>query len=384
MKRIAVVTGSRSEYDRLYSSLLEIQRHPDLELKLIVTGAHLTPTSGMTVREIERDGFPIEEKIETLLDSSTLAGRARSAGFQLSSLVQVFSRINPEVVLVFGDREETICTAIACSYMNIACAHICGGDIAVGNVDDSIRHAVTKLAHLHFPCSEQSAVRIGGMGEEAWRIHMVGDPGLDRLHTESTMTSEDLGNALGVDFTHGTNILLVQHPVSTERRQAKRQMQITLDSLVDMDANIIVGCPNSDAGSRDIVDCINNFAAVHDNITTYEFIERRLFINLLRTVDLLVGNSSMGIFEAPVLHLPTVNIGTRQTDREHSDNILFVGHDSRAIRDAIEKALNDETFRQKVTNCASPFGDGNAGRKIVSVLAETVFDKKLLVKRWAK
>lgn len=382
MKRIVVITGSRAEYDRLYSPLKAIEQHPELELRLLVTGAHFSALFGETVRQIEADGFVIEERIETLLDSNSLAGRARGTGFQLASLAQSFARLEPDAVLVFGDREETISAAVACTYMNIPLAHICGGDIVVGNADDTVRHAVTKLAHMHFPASEASAANIAHMGEERWRIHTVGDPGLDRIRLEPEIPLAELGERLGMDFSVGPVALLVQHPVSSEVHDAADQLRITLETLRDMELKTLVGYPNSDAGSREMIEVVDSFCSTHEQFRSYANLDRSVFVNMLRNVDVLVGNSSMGIYEAPMLRLATVNVGTRQTSREHAENMLFVSHDHASIRGGIETALYDKDFRARLAECGHRFGDGHSGPRIASRLAEMLSDDRLLVKKW--
>lgn len=190
-RKVLAVTGIRSEYDILFSPMKAIYDHPDLELQVLVTGAHLAPRFGGTVRQIEEDGFPIVECLESLLDSDTASSRIKSAAIQLMGLIQALVRLKPDFLLVCGDREEAIMGAVAGAYMNIAVAHIGGGDLVIGNVDDSVRHAVTKLAHLHFTFTKESAERILRMGEEPWRVHCVGNPGLDRFRILSRLTRKN-------------------------------------------------------------------------------------------------------------------------------------------------------------------------------------------------
>jgi GDP/UDP-N,N'-diacetylbacillosamine 2-epimerase (hydrolysing) len=381
-RRIAALTGIRSEYDLLFASLKAIHERADLELQVIATGAHLASRFGLTVLEIERDGFPIVDRIESLLDSDSPGSRARSAGLQLAGIVPVLERLLPDVLLVCGDREEAIVGALAGAYMNIAVAHLAGGDLVVGNVDDSVRHAVTKLAHLHFPFSEESAERIRRLGEEPWRIHRVGNPGLDRLRLLPELSREALSQRLAFDLTVGPVILLIQHVISSEVPAAGVQMRTTLEAIAELGHRTLVGYPNSDAGSREIIAVIEEYAAAFPFIKVYRNLPRLEFVNLLRTADVLVGNSSLGILEAPFLKLPVVNIGNRQKQRQHAANVLFVPHEREAIRDAVTRALHNEEFRSEVKNCENPFGDGRAGERVAAVLAELAIDRRLLVKRW--
>lgn len=380
MKRIAVLTGSRSEYDRLSSPIAAMRAHAGLEPLLIVTGSHLASTYG-TVRQIEQDGFPVAERIESLLDSDTLGGRVRSLAVQLLGLTQCLERMRPDMLLVFGDREEALSGATAAAYMNIPCAHLCGGDSAASNVDDSVRHAVTKLAHLHFPASALSAERILRMGEEPWRIHTVGDPGLDRLLSVEPLDREGLQDVLGAKLGVGPLILVVQHPVSIQAGAAASQMETTLRAAARMGGTVVVGRPNSDAGNRAMTRVIDDWAT-SGRITAYTNLDRVGFVNLLRQADVLLGNSSMGVYEAPLLRLAAVNVGVRQLDREHSENMLFVPHDEEAIVGGLRTALTDSAFRQGLASCAQPFGDGNSGERIARILGELVIGPGMLVKRW--
>jgi GDP/UDP-N,N'-diacetylbacillosamine 2-epimerase (hydrolysing) len=381
-KRIVVITGIRSEYDILYSVLRAIHAHDGLELHLVVTGAHLAPQFGYTVAQIEADGFPVAERIESLLDSNSAGSRIRSAAIQQLGLVQALERIRPDMMLVCGDREESITCALAGAYMNIPVAHLAGGDIVVGNVDDSVRHAVTKLAHIHFPFSEESAVRIRRMGEEPWRIHMTGNPGLDRFRLFPSLSRAELSRTLRIELDDTPLILLIQHNISSEIGDAARQMEITLQAIETLGYTTLVGYPNSDAGSRDIIAVIEHYRKRLNNLCVYRNLPRNEFLSVLKTADVLVGNSSLGILEAPFLKLPAVNVGNRQKKRQHADNVLFVPHDRNAIVQAVKTALHNNVFRERLQTCKCPFGDGYAGTKIADTIHAMKIDRKLLVKDW--
>ena len=382
MKRVAALTGIRSEYDILFSPLKAIQEHPDLDLQVIVAGAHLAPRFGMTIRLIEEDGFPIADRIESLLDSDTAGSRIKSAAIQLVGLVQALERIQPDFLLVCADREESIMGALAGAYMHVPVAHIAGGDLVVGNVDDSVRHAVTKLAHLHFTFSEESAERVRRMGEEPWRVHCSGNPALDRYRILRRLTRQELTERLGFDVTKGPVLLLIQHTISSEFEDSEHQMRVTMDAIEDLGYRTVVSYPNSDAGSRGMIRVIEEFAPKLPFVSVYRNLPRLEFVNLLQTVDVLVGNSSLGVLEAPFLKLPVVNIGNRQKKRQHAENVSFVPHDKQAIKTAINRALHEEAFRRQVQGCSCPFGDGYAGERIAHVIASTPVDEKLLVKDW--
>lgn len=381
-RRVLALTGIRSEYDILFSPMKAIHEHPDLELQIIVTGAHLAPRFGLTLRQIEEDGFPIVEHIESLLDSDTASSRIKSAAIQLMGLIQTLERLNPDFLLVCGDREEAIMGSLAGAYMNIAVAHIGGGDLVVGNVDDSVRHAVTKLAHLHFAFSEESAERIRRMGEEPWRVHCVGNPALDRFRLLPRLSREELSRRLDFDVTEGPVLLVIQHVISSEIDDAARQMRITMEAIAELGYKALIGYPNSDAGSREMIQVIEEYGARLPFVKVYRSLPRLEFVNVLQTIDVLVGNSSLGILEAPFLKLPAINIGNRQRRRQHADNVIFVSHDKEAVKGGIEMALHDPKFRQRIQDSSCPFGDGHAGERIAAVLAEIPNDSKLVVKDW--
>lgn len=382
-KRVVAPTGIRSEYDILFSPMKAIDDHPDLEIQVIVTGAHLAPRFGLTVRQIQEDGFPIVEHIESLLDSDTASSRIKSAAIQLMGVIQALERLRPDFLLVCGDREEAVMGALAGAYMNIAVAHIGGGDLVVGNVDDSVRHAATKLAHLHFAFTEESAERIRRMGEESWRVHCVGNPGLDRFRLLPRLSREELSEQLDFDMTTGPIVLVIQHIISSEIEDAGRQMQITLEAIAELGYKTLISYPNSDAGSREIIRVIEEYAGRLPFVKIYRSLPRLEFVNMLQTVDVLVGNSSLGILEAPFLKLPVINVGNRQKKRQHAGNVLFVPHDKEGIKNGIELALRDSKFRQQVQNCPCPFGDGHSGERIATILADAPVDSTLIIKDWS-
>ncbi len=382
-KLVVALTGIRSEYDIFFSPLKAIHEHPDLELRLIVAGAHLASRYGMTVRQIEEDGFSIAERIESLLDSDTSSGRIKSATVELMGVVSALDRLNPDYLLVCGDREEAIVGALAGAYMNIAVAHIGGGDVVVGNVDDSVRHAVTKLSHLHFAFSKNSADRICSMGEESWRVHLVGNPALDRFGVLPKLSRKELSDRLHFDVTKAPVLLVIQHNISSEIESSGVQMQTTIEAIKELGYPTLLSYPNSDAGSRDIIKVIDERARHLPNVKVYQSLPRLEFVNLLQIADVLIGNSSLGLLEAPFLKLPAVNVGNRQKKREHADNVLFVSHDKEAIKESVNMALHDSKFLQRLNACSCPFGDGKAGQKIASVLAKTELAPVLVNKDWA-
>ena len=383
MKRarlILGVTGIRSDYDIMSSVFRAIKNHPNLELRLIVTGAHLSEEYGNTIDDIYNDGFEIEEKIESLISGDALSSRVKGLGVQLQGLVQSVDRIKPDFLLVLGDREESITTALVGAYMNIPVAHLCGGDRAIGNVDDQVRHAVTKLAHLHFVTNNESAMRVAKMGEQAFRIFNVGNPGLDRLVEIPFLNSKQLSNSLVFEIEDNEPlILLIQHAISSETKEAYKQMRETLEAIQDLKIKTILTYPNSDAGGQQMIRAIKEFDSL-PFLHIAKNIPRLEFINLMRRASCMIGNSSAGILEAPILKLPVINIGNRQRGRLHSENVEFVSHNKLEIIFAIKKAIYNQTYRDIVSRCSNPYGDGKSSKRIADILSSIAIEEKLLIK----
>ncbi len=379
-KRILAVTGIRSDYDLMTPVFKSIQDHPNLELQLIVTGAHLSHAYGYTVEEIKKDGFIIADTIESLLNSDFTSGRVKGLAIQLQGMIQTVERIKPDILLVLGDREESMTTALVGAYMNIPVAHVGGGDRVIGNVDDQVRHAVSKLAHIHFTTSQESADRLLKLGEESFRIFNTGNPGLDRLKDVPFLTREELSSRLGFSIDKEEPlILLIQHVISTEVNHAYAQMRITMEAISKLGIKTIISYPNSDAGGQQMINAINEyidlpFLYVQKNIPRLEF------VNIMRHANCMLGNSSAGILEAPFLKLPVVNIGNRQKGRLHTNNVQFVNHDVNEIIEAVKRTINDKNYLQEIAQSTNPYGDGNSAIKIASILSKLTIDEKLLIK----
>jgi len=380
MKKIAAVTGSRAEYGILYPVLKAIQAHRDSVLFLIVTGMHLSHEFGYTVRDIERDGFKIDAKVDMLLSGDTSVAMVKSIGIGIMGIAQTWEQLKPDVILVLGDRVEPLAATIAGAYMNIPVAHIHGGDKSTGgHVDDYVRHAITKLAHIHFPVTEKSAERIIKMGEDEWRVYTVGSPALDVILNEKLLPAEALKEKLGIDLSRPL-ILLLQNPVTTQADEAAKQMKETLEAIVEMGNPTVLVYPNSDAGGRRMIEVIKEYKK-HAFIKAYPSLPRREYLSLMKAADVMVGNSSSGIIEAPSLGLPAVNIGSRQEGRERGKNVIDVRHNKREIIKGIEKALTDREFLAEVKKCQSPYGDGKASQRIAEILSKVEITTQLIQKK---
>jgi GDP/UDP-N,N'-diacetylbacillosamine 2-epimerase (hydrolysing) len=378
-RKVAVVTGTRAEYGILYPVLKAIEQHPKLQLLLIATGMHLSHEFGYTVQELEKDGFRIDAKVDMLLSNDTLSAMSKSIGLGIIGLAQTWEQLEPDVIVMLGDRVEPLAAAISGSYMNIPIAHIHGGDTGKGGLDESARHAITKFAHIHFPATRKSAERIIGMGEDRWRVHTVGSPALDTILNEPLLSPKIMAKKLGLDLSRPV-ILIVQHSVTTQVEEAPEQMGQTLQAIVEFQYPTVVIYPNSDAGGRRMIDVIKEYEK-YPFIKTFKSLPRREYLSLIKAVSVMLGNSSSGIVEAPSFGLPVINIGIRQEGRERGKNVIDVAHEKSDIARALKRALSDKKFLTEVKKCENPYGDGKAGPRIAEILGKTVVTPRLLQKQ---
>jgi len=379
-RRVLGITGIRSEYEHISNVFRAIRNHENLELEIVVTGAHLSEAYGRTVDEVRSDGFIIVDEIESLINSDQASSRVKGLSVQLQGLVQTVSRVQPDILIVLGDREEAMTTALVGSYMNIPVAHIGGGDRVVGNVDDQIRHAVSKLSHLHFTITAESEERLIRLGEQPFRIYNVGSPSLDRLLETPHISMSDISKNLSFPILKGEPfIMLIQHALSTEIDQSYEQMCITLEAIEELSLKTLISYPNSDAGGQKMIKALQEFSSL-PFMHIAKNLPRLEFVNAMRNASCLVGNSSAGIVEAPLLKLPVVNVGRRQYGRLHSENVKFVNHDKEEIKSAIHQAVYNEEYRNFVSNCVNPYGDGNSADKIADIIGSITLDKNLLIK----
>ena len=379
MRKIAIVTGTRAEYGILYPVLKAVEAEPELRLSLVVTGMHLSHEFGYTVKEIEDDGFRIDARVDMLLSSDTPRAMAKSIGLGIIGMTQTFEQLKPDIILVLGDRVEPLAATIAGAYMNIPVAHIHGGDSPRGGLDEYARHAITKFSHIHFPATKKSAERIIKMGEDEWRVHIVGSPALDVILNETLLPIETLAKQLELDLSR-LLILLVQHSVTTQVDEAPKQMSETLEAIVEIGNPTVLLYPNSDAGGRRMIEVIKEYEK-YTFIKAFKSLPRKEYLSLMKAAGVMVGNSSSGIIEAPSFGLPVVNIGIRQEGREQGKNVIDVGHNKQEIIKAIEKALTDKEFLKEVRKCQSPYGDGKASQRIAEILSSIEITPQLLQKK---
>lgn len=365
IRRVCVVTGTRAEYGLLKPVMEEI-RNSGFQLRLIVAGMHLSHEFGSSYRLIERDEFDIDARVDMLLSGDNHASMAKSIGIGIYGMAQALETVDPDLVLVLGDRVEAFAGAISGAALNRIVAHVHGGEVTRGGLDESMRHAISKIAHVHFVATPGSRERLLRMGEHPDTVHHVGAPGLDTLLRTEWINLPALAGELGFPLAT-PYLLIVQHPVTTDADSAEYQMTETLEAAKITGMQTVVFYPNSDTGGRRMIDVIESYRT-ESWLQIAKNLPRHIYLNLLKHAALLIGNSSSGIIEAPSLGVAVINVGTRQSGRERSANVLDVSPDRNEIRAAIHRALHDETFRAAVRNCTNPYGDGKASERIVSVL----------------
>jgi UDP-hydrolysing UDP-N-acetyl-D-glucosamine 2-epimerase len=379
VRRIAVVTVARSDYGIYRSILNAIRTDKDLELRLLVGGMHLSPEFGNTVTDIQSDGFEIAAKIEMLLSTDSPEGVAKSIGIGVLGFAQAYADVRPDVLLLLGDRFEMLSAAVAALPYGVPIAHIHGGESTEGAMDEAIRHAITKMSHLHFPSTEAYARRIVQMGEEPWRVMVSGAPALDNLAKTPLLTKEALEERFGFSLKDPT-LLVTYHPVTSESEDTTHHIEELLSALKESRFALIFTSPNADYQGRSIRQKIEEFVLHHPHAWLVTNLGQEGYFNLMGQVAAMVGNSSSGIIEAASFGLPVVNIGSRQRGRVHGQNVLNVGYERKEILEGIRQATGP--FKLGLTAMKNPYSEGQAAEKIVGKLKNVVLNRELLVKRF--
>lgn len=391
---IGVFTGNRAEYGLQYPILKAIESHPNLDYRLFVSGAHLDANFGKTIEEIQSDGFEIHEQVDIELNEENEDATSKAIGSGVISISNALKKNRPDIFLVYADRFEGFAAVIASTQMNIPTAHIEGGDITEGGaLDDSVRHAMTKLSHLHFTTNQQATNRILAMGEADWRVYTVGFPAIDLIHEGNYASQNEIVEKFSIDPLKPI-ILFTQHSVTTEFDLATEQIKPSLDALnflAERENQVFLTFPNNDAGGRKIINEIDRRRSLfHPNIQIHSSLGRYYYHGILalaKNPDIkicCVGNSSSGIKETPAFHCPTVNIGSRQQGRLRAENVIDTNYDSQLIISAVEKCFNDMDFRRTCKKCVNPYGVGDAGKKIAKVLSEVNLDKTTILRKEMK
>lgn len=380
MKKVGVITVSRSDYGIYRPVLRRIQEDPELSLHLIVSGMHLSPEFGLSVREIQRDGFPIGDTIEMLLSSDSSEGVAKSMGLGIIGFAQSYSRFQPDLLLVLGDRFEMHAAVVAALPFRIPIAHIHGGESTEGLIDEALRHSITKMSHIHFVSTEAYARRVIQMGEAPWRVVVSGSPALDNVRTLQLLTREELEEAHGFRLAEAP-LLVTYHPVTLEYEDTESHLNELMTALSEVDYSVIFTYPNADMRGRLIIERIRQFTEQHERAVAVPSLGTQAYYSLMAQSAAMVGNSSSGIIEAASFKLPVVNIGNRQRGRIRSQNVIDVGYDHRSIVAGIKKATSRE-FRMSLGDLVNPYGDGHAADRIVSTIKSTLPREGLIVKEF--
>jgi UDP-N-acetylglucosamine 2-epimerase (non-hydrolysing)/GDP/UDP-N,N'-diacetylbacillosamine 2-epimerase (hydrolysing) len=377
-RKIAVVTSSRADYSHLYWPLRELAAHPAVDLQLIALGAHLSPEFGCTAGEIEKDGFGIAARIECLLSSDSDVGMAKTIGVATLGLADCLGQMRPDLLLLIADRYEMLAPASVATALRIPLAHVEGGEISEGAIDDAIRNALTKLSHVHFTSTELARARVIAMGEEEWRVHHAGAPSLDHLRRNPLLSREQVQERLEIRFTCPTAVI-GYHP-TTIARDPTRDADALFVALESVPAQLLFCYPNADAGSRALIERTKSFIRRMGRGRAFVNLDPVLYWSLLRCADLLIGNSSSGIMEAASFALPVVDVGIRQRGRERARNVLHAEASAASILDRVGVALTEE-FRGLLRGMENPYGDGHAAERIVSVLTSVPLGEDILIKR---
>lgn len=380
MKRIVILTATRAEYGLLKPLIKKINDDQDFDMRLAVTGMHLSPEFGMTIREIAGDNLPIDKKIEILLSADTPVAISKSMGLAVISFAEYFAECDPDALVVLGDRYETL--AVCCAAMNarVPIFHLNGGEASEGLIDEAVRHAVTKMSYLHFTSTEKYRSRVIQMGEEPSRVFNVGAMGVENaLHAELLSPAEleeSLEFPLGSRYAVGTF-----HPVTLERETAEVQTEELLAALDHhADMRYLFTKANSDADGRVINRLLENYEKEHDNFRVFDSLGMKRYLSALKYASFVIGNSSSGLMEAPVFGIPVIDIGDRQKGRIACGAVIHCNPVRQEIEDAIQSALSKE-FRRKANSASNPYGDGNTSSKIIKIIRDYLLNDKVDIKK---
>lgn len=378
-KAIGIVTGSRADFGLLHGVIEGIAKSPRLSLRLFVTGMHLSPQFGETWRAIEAGGFPIHHKVDMLLDGDTPADITRATGRGVIGFADAFEQSRPDLVLVLGDRYEILAAVQACLFARIPVAHIAGGDTTEGAVDESIRHAITKMSHLHFTTNAEAAARVRQMGENPDAVFHVGSPGIDFILNHPILSRDELAAAVGLPL-RGRLLAVTFHPATLDpvpQDIQMRELLAALDTFDPSETEIVFTMSNADAEGRALMAMVAEHIRTRPHTRAFTSLGQTNYLSLIAHADAVVGNSSSGLYEAPTLKTPTVNIGDRQKGRLQASSVIHCPAEAHAIADAIRRAFDLDT-----NATVNPYGDGNASAKIITVLESLENPAALLQKRF--
>lgn len=381
MKRIGIMTGTRAEYGLLKSLMQEINKDNDLELYLIVSGMHLSPEFGMTYQEIEEDGFEINAKVEMLLSSDSPAGISKSIGLGVIGFADEFQRADLDMLILLGDRYEALSAAISAMVMRIPIAHLHGGELTEGAIDEGIRHSITKMSYLHFTSTEQYRNRVIQLGENPERVFYVGALGVENIKKINLMTKEELERSIHFEIDENT-VIVTYHPVTLENNTVEEQF-LNLLEVLDRNPKIrmIFTKANADTNGRIVNELIDKYAAQNsERACAFVSLGQKRYLSALKYCRIVIGNSSSGIIEAPSFGKPIINIGDRQKGRICADSVINCGYTQQEIQQAMETALTEE-FENKASNCRNPYEKENTAANIISVIKDYLLNDKIKLKK---
>jgi UDP-N-acetylglucosamine 2-epimerase (non-hydrolysing)/GDP/UDP-N,N'-diacetylbacillosamine 2-epimerase (hydrolysing) len=378
MKKIAVVTGTRAEYGYLKPLMKAVEKESSLQLIPIITGMHLLHEFGNTYKIVEKD-FPNSTKIPMKLKGDSLADMGYYFGSGIQNFTKYFEKNRPNIVIVLGDRSESLAAGLSAMYQNIAIAHINGGDVSGGTIDESIRHAITKIAHIHFAHTKENAKRIERMGEQKERIFVTGALTIDIIKNKQLDSKQNVFKRYGLNPAKPT-FLVVQHPITTLKDKGLSQIKELMKVLEELKQQTVMLYPNCDAGSKSFIELINKYEE-KDYLHIFKNIVHEDYLSILKNAEIMIGNSSSGIIEAPSFKIPVINIGSRQDGRTRSKNIIDVKPSKEKILQAIDFVKNDNEFKNKIKTCKNEFGDGYTAEKIVTILKEIDINDNIIQKK---
>ncbi|NRF32504.1 UDP-N-acetylglucosamine 2-epimerase [Vibrio coralliilyticus] len=375
MKKIAVFTGTRAEYGLLYWIIKGLHESPSAELQLYVGGMHLSPEFGKTIEQIKSDGFPVAEKLEFLLSSDTPVGIAKSMGLALIGAADALERNKPDLLVVLGDRFESMAICQAAMVAQIPIAHIHGGETTEGLIDEAVRHSISKMSHLHFTATEEYRQRVIQLGENPEHVFNVGAPGIDSIKALELLSREELSKSIDFDLTEKPYMVVTYHPVTLSRDGAVEDLkQLLLTLRQYQDHKFLITYPNADTHGRALIPLLDAFAnELQGRVLLIQSLGQLRYLSALKYSDLVIGNSSSGLIEVPTFKVPTVNIGNRQKGRIAGETVISCEGDKNSILNAINVALSLE-FKQRCLDSHNPYGKGDSSEKILNIIQDTKLD----------
>ncbi|MDF2545702.1 MAG: UDP-N-acetyl glucosamine 2-epimerase [Anaerosolibacter sp.] len=379
-KIISILTATRAEYGLLKPIIAKLNKVEEFDVRIVATGAHLSPEFGLTYQEIEKDGFIIDEKIEILLSSDTPSAISKSMGLAMISFAEYFEKLHPDLLIVLGDRYETLAVATTAMNQRIPIAHLYGGETTEGAIDESIRHAITKLSYLHFTSTDEYRNRVIQLGEHPGRVYNVGAIGMENILNEKLLLKEELENELEISLSK-PYAMVTFHPVTLENNSSEKQIESLLEVCKEYrNLRFIFTKANADAEGRIINQYIDRYARENENIASFTSLGMKRYLSALKYCSMVIGNSSSGLLEAPSFGIPTINIGDRQKGRLQASSVINCEPTQGSIRQAVNLALSED-FIQKANETVNPYGNGDTSNKVVEVIKEYIINGEIDLKK---